>query len=65
MNSADIGFGILGFLQVILIFVVSSIKTDIKALWGRANNHGHRIKCINKDCDSETTAVILKESGEG
>lgn len=65
MDSVTIGFTAMGILQGIHILVLASVKEDIKDLWRRANNHGHQIRCPASDCDPETTAVILRETGEG
>lgn len=65
MDNVTIGFTAMGILQGIHILVLTSVKSDIKNLWQRANNHGHKIKCPSTDCDPETSAVILREAGEG
>lgn len=65
MDNVSIGFAAMGILQGIHILVLASVKSDIKGLWNRANNHGHKIKCPASGCDPETSAVILREAGEG
>ena len=49
-----------GLCATILIFL-AWIKSDLKDLWKRANNHGHQIECDGNACKPKTKGVIIHE----
>ena len=52
---------LLGALQTINLLLLGWIKLDIKELWKRANSHGHKIECTEKDCRPKTVGVLINE----
>ena len=52
---------ILGGLQSVNLLLLAWIKLDIKELWKRANSHGHKIECTEKDCRPRTAGVLINE----
>lgn len=54
---------ILGAMQAVTLLMLGWIKLDIKELWKRANSHGHKIECSEKDCRPKTAGVLINEGG--
>jgi hypothetical protein len=52
---------LLGALQTINLLLLGWIKLDIKELWKRANSHGHKIECTERDCRPKTVGVLINE----
>jgi len=52
---------LLGALQTINLLLLGWIKLDIKELWRRANSHGHKVECTEKDCRPRTVGVLINE----
>jgi hypothetical protein len=52
---------LLGALQTINLLLLGWIKLDIKELWKRANSHGHKVECTEKDCRPRTVGVLINE----
>jgi hypothetical protein len=52
---------VLGGLQTVNLLLLGWIKMDIKELWKRANSHGHKIECTEKDCRPRTMGVLINE----
>ena len=55
---ALVGFGI-GLLQALILFVLASIKSDIKDIWARMYDHYHEVQCENKECGLRTGNVVV------
>ena len=64
-----VGIGV-GFLQGIVIYVLSGIKRDISSsreeskadvtdLWSRIYGHYHEIHCDNRDCTALKTGNVI------
>lgn len=52
---------LLGALQTINLLLLGWIKLDIKELWKRANSHGHKVECTERDCRPKTVGVLINE----
>lgn len=50
-------------MQAVTLLMLGWIKLDIKELWKRANSHGHKIECSEKDCRPKTAGVLINEGG--
>ncbi|MFH2076620.1 MAG: hypothetical protein ABIJ57_14965 [Pseudomonadota bacterium] len=59
---AIIGIGV-GFLQAIVIFMLSGIKTEIADIWSRMNAHYHEVSCSNDDCKKLRTGNVIIPRG--
>ena len=55
----------IGFMQGIILFILSGIKKDQADIWSRMNNHYHEISCSNDDCKKlKTGNVVIPHGGE-
>ncbi len=59
---AGIGIGV-GFLQGIVIYVLSGIKKDQVDIWKRMNSHYHEVFCSNEDCRTLRTGNVIIPRG--
>jgi len=55
---------VIGFLQGIMLFLLSGIKSEVSDVWKRINNHYHEISCGNDDCKKLVTGNIVIPRGE-
>ena len=56
---------ILGGMQAVTWLLIGWVKMDIKALWKRADCHGHVVVCGNEDCKATRTGgVVVHEQGK-
>lgn len=56
------GIGV-GFLQGVVIFILSGMKRDIANTWNRVNNHYHEVECANDECRRLTTGNVIIPRG--
>ncbi len=54
---------VLGFLQGIMIYILSGIKADQNDMWKRMNNHYHEVSCGNSDCKQLHTGNVIIPRG--
>ena len=54
---------IVGFLQGIVIFLLSGIKAEIADIWKRMNAHYHEVSCDNADCKALKTGNVVIPRG--
>jgi len=54
---------VVGFLQAIIIFMLSGIKTEIADIWSRMNSHYHEVSCANDDCRMLKTGNVVIPRG--
>lgn len=52
-----------GFLQGVIIFLLTGMKTDISDVWKRMNNHYHEIECNNPECRTLKTGNVVIPRG--
>jgi hypothetical protein len=52
---------ILGGMNAVTWLLIGWVKMDIKALWKRADSHGHTVVCDHVECRAKTDAVVLHE----
>ena len=50
---------IVGFLQGIVIYILSGIKKDQEDMWRRMNSHYHEVSCGNSDCHPLKTGNVI------
>lgn len=50
-----------GFLQAVIILYLSSIKSDLKDIWEKINNHGHKLECDKNECKPKTAGVLTHD----
>lgn len=64
-----VGIGV-GFLQALVIVILTGIKTEVKSvreelaskerdIWKRVYAHYHEIDCSNDDCDARRTGNVI------
>ncbi len=51
--------GLIALLNLLIIFLLSLIRDDIRQLWERVNYHHHDIDCEHSECKVKTRGVIL------
>ena len=56
------GVGV-GFLQGIVIYILSGIKKDQTDIWKRMNSHYHEVSCSNEDCRTLKTGNVIIPRG--
>lgn len=54
---------VIGFMQGIIIFLLSGIKKEIADLWERLNNHSHEVNCSGPDCRTLHTGNVIIPRG--
>jgi len=54
---------VLGFLQAIMIYILTGIKAEIADVWRRMNNHYHEVSCENNDCRALKTGNVIIPQG--
>ena len=54
---------VLGFLQAIMIYILTGIKAEIADVWRRMNNHYHEVSCDNDDCKRLVTGNVIIPGG--
>jgi len=59
---ALIGIGV-GFLQAIIIYILTGMKSEISEVWHRMNNHYHEIECGNDACKKLRTGNVVIPRG--
>jgi hypothetical protein len=56
---------VVGFMQGIMIYLLSVIKAEITDIWKRMNNHYHEVSCARDECKSlKTGNVIIPRGGQ-
>lgn len=56
---------VVGFLQGIVIYLLSGIKAEIADIWKRINSHYHEVTCENDGCRTiKTGNVVIPGGGE-
>lgn len=56
---------LVGFMQAVIILLLTSIRSEINDIWQRMNNHYHEVGCGNKDCTAlHTGNVIIPRGGK-
>jgi len=50
---------IVGFLQAIVIYILSGMKKDQEEIWKRMNSHYHEVSCDNNDCRTLKTGNVI------
>lgn len=48
-----------GFLQAIIIFILSGLRKDIAEIWGRIYNHSHEVHCASNECKTLQTGNVV------
>ena len=54
---------VVGFLQGIVIYLLSGIKAEIADIWKRMNSHYHEVSCENLECRSLKTGNVIIPHG--
>jgi len=54
---------VLGFLQGIMIFILTGLKADMADMWKRMNGHYHEVSCGNGDCKQLRTGNVIIPRG--
>lgn len=54
---------VVGFMQGVIIFILSGIKNEIAGVWKRLNNHYHEVSCTNIECKMLKTGNIVIPGG--
>jgi uncharacterized membrane protein (DUF485 family) len=54
---------VLGFLQGIMIYILSGIKSDQADMWKRMNSHYHEVSCGNEACRHLATGNVIIPRG--
>lgn len=60
---ALVGIGV-GFLQGIIIFMLTGIKTEIADIWSRMNSHYHEVSCSGPECHALKTGNVIIPRGQ-
>lgn len=53
----------IGFLQGIVIFILSGMKKDQADMWERMNSHYHEASCENENCKKLRTGNVIIPRG--
>jgi hypothetical protein len=53
-----------GFLQGIMIYLLSGIKSEIADVWKRMNSHYHEVSCSNDSCRTLKTGNVIIPRGQ-
>jgi len=54
---------VIGFLQGVMLYVLSGIKEEIADIWKRMNSHYHEVTCTGPECKTLKTGNVIIPHG--